>query len=39
MVARDLRSLPVTDAAGQIVGLLDEHDISAVALDAPPPRS
>jgi chloride channel protein, CIC family len=32
MVARDLRSLPVTDAAGAIVGLIDEHEISAAAL-------
>jgi CIC family chloride channel protein len=39
MLARDLRSLPVTDAAGAIVGLIDEHEISAVALDdrAPTP--
>jgi len=35
MIAHDLRSLPVVDAAGTIVGLLDEHDISAVALDEP----
>jgi CIC family chloride channel protein len=35
MLARDLRSLPVVDAAGTIVGLLDEHDISAVALAEP----
>ena len=36
MLSRDLRSLPVIDASGAIVGLLDEHDISAVALDQPP---
>jgi len=35
MLARDLRSLPVVDAAGTIVGLLDEHDISAGALAEP----
>ncbi|MFT3699236.1 MAG: chloride channel protein [Kofleriaceae bacterium] len=29
MVERDIRSLPVTDATGAIVGLLDEHDITA----------
>ena len=28
MVSRDLRSLPVTDATGAIVGLIDEHDIT-----------
>jgi CIC family chloride channel protein len=28
MVSRDLRSLPVVDAAGAIVGLIDEHDIT-----------
>ncbi|MGE5186117.1 MAG: chloride channel protein [Acidobacteriota bacterium] len=33
MVARDLRSLPVLDGNGSIVGLLDEHEISAAALD------
>lgn len=32
MIARDLRSLPITDASGTIVGLLDEHEIAAVAL-------
>jgi chloride channel protein, CIC family len=36
MLARDLRSLPVVDGTGAIVGLLDEHDISAVALDEQP---
>ena len=35
MLARDVRSLPVVDATGTIVGLLDEHDISAVALADP----
>jgi CIC family chloride channel protein len=34
MVAHDVRSLPVLDPAGKIVGLLDEHDISIAALDA-----
>lgn len=29
MIERDVRSLPVTDADGAIVGLLDEHDITA----------
>jgi chloride channel protein, CIC family len=29
MVSKDLRSLPVTDAGGAIVGLIDEHDITA----------
>jgi CBS domain-containing protein len=28
MVSKDLRSLPVTDAGGAIVGLIDEHDIA-----------
>ncbi|MEO6773316.1 MAG: chloride channel protein [Kofleriaceae bacterium] len=28
MVSRDLRSLPVVDAGGAIVGLIDEHDIT-----------
>jgi CIC family chloride channel protein len=32
MVANDLRSIPVTDAGGAIVAMLDEHDIAAVAL-------
>jgi CIC family chloride channel protein len=32
MIARDLRSLPITDTTGAIVGLLDEHEIAAVAL-------
>lgn len=34
MVAHDLRSLPVVDAIGAVVGLLDEHDISTVVLEA-----
>jgi len=29
MIAHDLRSLPVTDGGGAIVGLIDEHDITA----------
>ncbi len=32
MVARDLRALPVRDAQGRILGLLDEHDISGAFL-------
>jgi CIC family chloride channel protein len=32
LVSRDLRSVPVLDASGAIVGLLDEHDIAAVAM-------
>jgi CIC family chloride channel protein len=31
MVAKDLRSIPVTDAGGAIVGLIDEHDITTAA--------
>jgi CBS domain-containing protein len=31
MVAHDMRSIPVTDAGGAIVGLIDEHDITAAA--------
>jgi chloride channel protein, CIC family len=38
MLARDLRSIPVVDVRGVIVGLLDEHDISAVTLDRAEPR-
>jgi CIC family chloride channel protein len=41
LLANKLREIPVTDAAGQIVGLLDEADISRFYLDAttktPPP--
>jgi CIC family chloride channel protein len=41
LLANKLREIPVTDAAGQIVGLLDEADISRYFLDAstktPPP--
>ncbi|HEX5060650.1 MAG TPA: chloride channel protein [Kofleriaceae bacterium] len=33
MVARDLRSVPVIDADGSIVGILDEHDIASATLD------
>lgn len=32
MVAHDLRSLPVIDPHGAIVGLIDEHDITSVAV-------
>ncbi|MEO8843401.1 MAG: chloride channel protein [Kofleriaceae bacterium] len=31
MVAKDLRSIPVTDAGSAIVGLIDEHDITTAA--------
>jgi len=37
MVANDLRSLPVLDGSGTIVGMLDEHDISTTALEPPAP--
>lgn len=37
MIARDLRSVPVVDQTGNIIGMLDEHDISG-ALVKPPPR-
>jgi CIC family chloride channel protein len=43
LLANKLREIPVTDAAGQIVGLLDEADISRFYLDAttktPPPAA
>jgi CIC family chloride channel protein len=43
LLANKLREIPVTDAAGQIVGLLDEADISRYYLDAstktPPPAA
>jgi len=29
MVERDLRTIPVVDAAGGVIALLDEHDLSA----------
>jgi CBS domain-containing protein len=32
MISRDLRSLPVTDGSGAVIGLLDEHEVAAVAL-------
>jgi CIC family chloride channel protein len=32
MIARDLRSLPILDGRGAIVGLLDEHEIANVIL-------
>jgi CBS domain-containing protein len=37
MADRDLRSLPVIDAAGAIVGMLDEHDISAAVIERAEP--
>jgi chloride channel protein, CIC family len=37
MVDRDLRSLPVIDPAGAIVGMLDEHDISAAVIERAEP--
>jgi CBS domain-containing protein len=39
MVARDLRSVPITDSTGTIVGLLDEHDIAATVLGGGARRS
>lgn len=42
MVDRDLRAVPVVDAAGRLLGLVDEHDVSrayAGALEAGPRRS
>lgn len=33
LVAHDLRSVPVTDASGSIVTMLDEHDIAAATLE------
>jgi CIC family chloride channel protein len=39
MIARDLRSLPVLDDHGAVIGLLDEHEIAAVALGQQPARS
>lgn len=35
MIARDLRSLPVVDASGAIIAMLDEHDISAAIVEPP----
>jgi CIC family chloride channel protein len=32
MIARDVRTLPITDDDGRVVGLLDEHEIAAVVL-------
>jgi chloride channel protein, CIC family len=32
MIEHDLRVVPVTDATGAVVALIDEHDIAAVAL-------
>ncbi len=34
MLARDLRAVPVVDASGAIVGLVDEHDVSRAYLGA-----
>jgi hypothetical protein len=34
MLANKLREIQVTDAAGQVIGLLDEADISRCYLDA-----
>jgi CIC family chloride channel protein len=43
LLANKLREIPVTDAAGQIVGMLDEADVSRFYLDAttktPPPAA
>jgi CIC family chloride channel protein len=32
MIERDLRALPITDASGVVIGLVDEHEIAGVAL-------
>lgn len=39
MISRDLRTVPVVDAEGIVIALLDEHDLSTAVLDAlgPPP--
>ena len=34
LVAHDLRSIPVIDASGAIVGMLDEHEVSAILVKA-----
>lgn len=36
MIARDLRSVPVIDADGAIIAMLDEHDIAAAVVQVPP---
>jgi CIC family chloride channel protein len=36
MVANDLRSIPVTDASGSILSMLDEHDVATVILGTAP---
>jgi CBS domain-containing protein len=35
MVVNDLRSIPVIDASGSIIAMLDEHDVAAIALGEP----
>jgi CIC family chloride channel protein len=40
MISRDLRAVPVVDATrGQIIGLLDEHDVAAVLARSQPSGS
>ena len=39
MIKRDLRAVPITDADGAVIGLLDEHDIAAVALGSHEPSA
>ena len=34
MLERDLRAIPVVDAAGHVLGLIDEHDVSRAYLGA-----
>jgi CIC family chloride channel protein len=39
MIARDLRSVPVVDESGNILTMLDEHDISAAVVEPPMRRA
>jgi CIC family chloride channel protein len=39
LLAHKLREIPVTDASGQVVGLLDEADISRYYLDSTPTKT
>jgi len=39
LLRHDLRSVPVVDARGAIVGLLDEHDVAHLVVGVEPPRS
>lgn len=36
MVARDVRALPVVNATGEVIALLDEHDISRAVVETKP---